>query len=50
MQQKKKFVEKINIKFKGKNQLELSLIASLDGKVFEEIKVDFQRMPWDVSH
>lgn len=50
IQQKKKFVEKINMKFNGKNQLELSLTASLDGKVFEEIRVDFQRIPPEGSH
>jgi hypothetical protein len=45
IQNKKKFLEKINLKFKGKNEVELTLIASLDGKVFEEIKVDFYRLP-----
>jgi len=47
LQQKKKFVEKINMRFKGKNQMELTLVASLDGKVFEEIKVDFHRSVQD---
>lgn len=42
--QKKKYVEKINLIFKGNDTLELSLLATLDGKEYEKVSVLIQRM------
>lgn len=42
--QKKKYVEKINMIFKGNDTLELSLVATLGGKEYEKVSVTFQRV------
>lgn len=43
MQDGKKYVEKIDCNFIGTNQLKIELVASLDGKVIEELKGNFKR-------
>lgn len=42
--QNKKYVEKINMIFKGNDTLELSLLATLDGKEYEKVSDVFQRV------
>ena len=43
MQEGKKYIEKIDCKFIGNNQFNIEIVASLDGKVIQELKGNFKR-------
>ncbi len=44
MMQKEKYVEKIDMIFKGNNTLALSIVATLGGSEYEKVRVTFQRV------